>query len=114
MRVEHWEGIRAVAKTFLCSSAESGGMSRQTYVSWIGTGTYSSFRKTKRQLIAEAIAAVQSNSRNRELRGVDPLDVKAMAGITMTGTSTAFFKIPVTLDLIEGPFGGMNIQLCPQ
>ncbi|KAF8529588.1 hypothetical protein BU17DRAFT_36464 [Hysterangium stoloniferum] len=53
------------------------------------------------QLIAEAIAAVQSNNRTRDFLGVDPLDVKVMAGITMTGTSPTFFKIPVTLELIE-------------
>jgi len=53
------------------------------------------------QLIAEAIAAVQSNNRTRDLLGEDPLDVKIMAGITMTGTSPTFFKIPVTLELIE-------------
>jgi len=53
------------------------------------------------QLIAEAIAAFQSNNRTRDILGVDPLDVKVMAGITMTGTSPAFFKIPVTLELIE-------------
>lgn len=53
------------------------------------------------QLIAAAIAAVQSNNRNRDLRSLDPLDVKVMAGITMTGTSPTFFKIPVTLELIE-------------
>ena len=29
------------------------------------------------------------------------LDIKVMAGITMTGTSPTFFKIPVTLELIE-------------
>lgn len=53
------------------------------------------------QLIAEAIAAVQSNNRTRDLLGVDPLNIKVMAGITMTGTSPTFFKIPVTLELIE-------------
>lgn len=52
------------------------------------------------QLIAEAIAAVQSNNRTRDFLGMDPLDVKVMAGITMTGTSPTFFKIPVTLELI--------------
>jgi len=52
------------------------------------------------QLVAEAIAAVQSNNRTRDLLGLDPLDVKVMAGITMTGTSPTFFKIPVTLELI--------------
>jgi hypothetical protein len=53
------------------------------------------------QLIAQAIAAVQSNNRTRDLLGMGPLNVKVMAGITMTGTSPAFFKIPVTLELIE-------------
>ena len=53
------------------------------------------------QLIAEAIAAVQSNNRTRNLLGLDPLDVKVMAGITMTGTSPTFFKIPVTFELTE-------------
>lgn len=54
------------------------------------------------QLIAEAIAAVQSNNRMRYLLlGLDPLDVEVMAGITMTGTYPTFFKIPVTLELIE-------------
>ncbi|KIM72895.1 hypothetical protein PILCRDRAFT_829497 [Piloderma croceum F 1598] len=53
------------------------------------------------QLIAEAIAAVQSNNRTRNLSGLEPLDIKVMAGITMTGTSPTFFKIPVTLELIE-------------
>ena len=53
------------------------------------------------QLVAGAIAAVQSNNRTRDLLGLDPLDVKVMAGITMTGTSPTFFKIPVTFELIE-------------
>ena len=55
----------------------------------------------KPQLVAKAIAAVQSNNRTRDLLGLDPLDIKVMAGITMTGTSPTFFKIPVTLELIE-------------
>src|SRR6266702_724987 len=58
------------------------------------------------QVIAEAIAAVQSNNRTRDLLGVDPRDVKVMAGITMTGTSPTFFKIPVTLELIEAVLRG--------
>jgi len=53
------------------------------------------------QLIAKAIAAVQSNNRTRNLSGLEPLNIKVMAGITMTGTSPTFFKIPVTLELIE-------------
>jgi hypothetical protein len=53
------------------------------------------------QLIAGAIAAFQSNNRNRNLRGMGPLNAKVIAGITMTGTSPTFFKIPVTLQLID-------------
>jgi hypothetical protein len=84
MPVEHWGGTCAVAKTSLCSSAESGGMLRQTSASWIGTGIYSSFRKTndrhletvdpEPQLIAQAlqVASVQSNNRTRNLSGLEP------------------------------------------
>ena len=53
-----------------------------------------------------AIAAVQFYNRTRDLLGLDPLDVQVMAGITMTGTSPAFFKIPVTLELIGAIRGG--------
>jgi hypothetical protein len=52
------------------------------------------------QLIVEAIAAVQSNNRPRDLLGLDLLDTKVMAGITMTGTSPTCFKILVTLQSI--------------
>ena len=52
-------------------------------------------------LIAEAIAAVQHNNHVRDLLGLAPLDMKVMAGITMTGTSPAFFKVPVTSELIQ-------------
>lgn len=38
------------------------------------------------QLIAAALAAVQFNNRTQDLLGLDPLVVKVMAGITMTGT----------------------------
>jgi hypothetical protein len=53
------------------------------------------------QLIAEAIAAVKSYNRTRDLLSFGPLEVKVMAGIAMTGTSPTFFKIPVTLELID-------------
>jgi len=53
------------------------------------------------QLIAEAIAAFQSNNRVRNLLGLDLLDFKEMAGIVMIGTSPTFFKIPVTRDLMQ-------------
>jgi len=52
------------------------------------------------QLIAEAIAAVQSNNRMRIQLGLEALDFKVMAGIVMIGTSPTFFKIPVTRDLM--------------
>ena len=44
------------------------------------------------QLVAEAIAAVQSNERTRDLLGVDPLGVKVTAGITLTDTSPKFLS----------------------
>ncbi|KIJ42733.1 hypothetical protein M422DRAFT_170821 [Sphaerobolus stellatus SS14] len=53
------------------------------------------------QLIAEAIAAVQSNNRVRDHLGLDILDFKEMAGIVMIGTSPTFFKVPVTRDLMQ-------------
>jgi hypothetical protein len=53
------------------------------------------------QLIAEAIAAVQSNNRVRIQLGLEALDFKLMAGIVMIGTSPTFFKIPVSRDLME-------------
>lgn len=52
------------------------------------------------QLIAEAIAAFQSNNaRRHQVLNLPPLASKVMAGITMTGTSPTFFKIPVTAEL---------------
>jgi hypothetical protein len=56
----------------------------------------------KPQLIAEAIAAFQSNNaRRRDILGLPLLESKEIPGITMTGTSPTFFKIPVTAELIQ-------------
>jgi hypothetical protein len=52
-------------------------------------------------LIFRAIAAVLYNNHRRRHLGLDPVDVNVMAGISMTGTSPVFFKVPVTLGLIE-------------
>jgi hypothetical protein len=53
------------------------------------------------QLIFKAVAAVHSNNQLRRLLGLDPVDVNVMAGISMTGSSPAFFKVPVTTELLE-------------
>ena len=54
------------------------------------------------QLIAEAIGAAQANNAIREtVLNLAPLEYKLMAGITMTGTSPTFFKIPITSELME-------------
>ena len=52
------------------------------------------------QLIAEAIAAFQANNTRRtRVLGQDAIDAKVMPGITMLGSSPAFYKIPVTKEL---------------
>ncbi|KAK0462365.1 uncharacterized protein EV420DRAFT_1761604 [Desarmillaria tabescens] len=54
------------------------------------------------QLIAEAIAASQANNDKRtRILGQDPIAHKIMPGITMTGTSPVFYKIPVTTELAD-------------
>jgi hypothetical protein len=53
------------------------------------------------QLIAEAIAAVQSNNLMRPNLGSNQLDFKDMTGIVMFGSSPTFFKIPVTRQLMQ-------------
>jgi hypothetical protein len=53
------------------------------------------------QLVAEAIAAVQSNNEVRRRAGSAELDFKMMPGIILIGTSPTFFKIPVTRDLMQ-------------
>lgn len=53
-------------------------------------------------VIAEAIAAFQSNNTSRrDIMGLPPLESKDVAGITMTGTSPTFLKIPITTELIQ-------------
>jgi hypothetical protein len=56
----------------------------------------------KPQLIAEAIAAFQSNNAcHQDILGLPVLETKVIAGIMMTSTFPTFFKIPVTAKLIE-------------
>jgi hypothetical protein len=52
------------------------------------------------QLVAEAIAAFQTNNANRENNlFLEPLQSRVFAGITMIGTFPRFYKITVTADL---------------
>jgi hypothetical protein len=52
------------------------------------------------QLIAEAIAAFQTNNTRRtRILGQDSIIHKVMPGITLKGTSPIFYKIPVTTEL---------------
>ncbi|KIM70501.1 hypothetical protein SCLCIDRAFT_1206637 [Scleroderma citrinum Foug A] len=54
------------------------------------------------QLIAEAIAAFQTNnSRRTHILGQDLIAHKVMPGITLKGTSPIFYKIPVTTQLVQ-------------
>ncbi|KAF8128134.1 hypothetical protein EV363DRAFT_1418142 [Boletus edulis] len=53
------------------------------------------------QLIAQAIAAFSINNKQRASAGKDPIDATDIHGITMFGTITAFYKIPVTKDLVQ-------------
>ncbi|KAF8547821.1 hypothetical protein OG21DRAFT_1568057, partial [Imleria badia] len=52
------------------------------------------------QLVAEAIAAFQTNNRKRKDKlFLDPLEEQVFAGITMSGTFHRFYKIRVTAEL---------------
>ena len=53
------------------------------------------------QLIAEAIAAFQSNNKERILAGLDPAQHLLIPGIVMIGTAPIFYKIPVTKGLAD-------------
>jgi hypothetical protein len=53
------------------------------------------------QLIAGAIAAFQRNNDRREILNEDPIIHKVIPGITLTGTSPIFYKIPVTTQLAQ-------------
>lgn len=109
MLVEHWVGTYAVTKTSpvhlrrrevcqdrcVCHGRERISTPRS------GNKRHLEIMDPIPQLIAAALAAVQFNNRTQDLLGLDPLVVKVMAGITMTGTCPTFFKILVTLELIE-------------
>lgn len=59
------------------------------------------------QLIAKAIAAFQANnSRRRRVFDQDPLAHEVMPGITLTGSSPIFYKIPVTTQLAQSIVAG--------
>ena len=54
------------------------------------------------QLVAEAIAAFQTNNyRRTHILGQDPIAHKLMPGISLKGTSPIFYKIPVTIQLAQ-------------
>jgi hypothetical protein len=53
------------------------------------------------QLIAEAIAAFQSNNQRLQSIGRQPLAQKTIPCITMVGSTPTFYKITVTQDLID-------------
>ena len=53
------------------------------------------------QLIAEAIAAFQSNNKKRILAGLDPVQHRLIPGIIMIGTAPVFYKIRVTKELAD-------------
>ncbi|KAJ7938144.1 hypothetical protein B0H13DRAFT_1134084 [Mycena leptocephala] len=60
------------------------------------------------QLVAEAIAAFQSNNVTREQTfGLPRLPSKVVPGITMKGTSPTFFKVLVTQELATAVMGGV-------
>ncbi|KZP31648.1 hypothetical protein FIBSPDRAFT_775593 [Athelia psychrophila] len=59
-------------------------------------------RDSEPRLIAEAIAAFQSNNTRRtQDLGQDPVAVKVIPGITMVGSSPTFYKVPVTTELAQ-------------
>lgn len=59
------------------------------------------------QLIVEAIAAFQANNDKRtRILGQDAIAHKTVPGITMTGTSPVFYKIPVTIELADSVLMG--------
>jgi len=63
------------------------------------------------QLIAEAIAAFDSNNYTRERTlGLTPLQSKIIPGITMKGTAPTFYKIPVTTTLVNAVATGTYPQ----
>ncbi|KAK0479273.1 hypothetical protein IW261DRAFT_1336874 [Armillaria novae-zelandiae] len=51
------------------------------------------------QLVVGAVAAFNENNMQRDVLGLPPLPEKVMLGVVMVGTSSAFFKIPITQTL---------------
>jgi hypothetical protein len=51
------------------------------------------------QVVAEAIAAFQSNNAKRGASGLPPLNAMTIPCITMTGTRPTFYLVPVTQEL---------------
>ncbi|KAF8575927.1 hypothetical protein K439DRAFT_1623233 [Ramaria rubella] len=56
-----------------------------------------------KQMVPQALAAFQHNNRMRELRGVLPREFQeqVIPAITLVGTTPTFYKVPVTLALME-------------
>ena len=61
------------------------------------------FNKTnpEAQVVAEAIAAFQSNNAKRGASGLPPLNAMTIPCITMTGTRPTFYLVPVTQNLSD-------------
>jgi len=59
------------------------------------------------QLIAEAIAAFQSNNKELVLAGLPPIKQRLIPGIVMNGTAPVFYKILVTRDLADAVMFGV-------
>ncbi|KAF8588125.1 hypothetical protein K439DRAFT_1613870 [Ramaria rubella] len=55
------------------------------------------------QMVPQALAAFQHNNRMRELRGVPPREFQeqVIPAITLVGMTPTFYKVPVTLALME-------------
>ena len=53
------------------------------------------------QVIAEAIAAFQTNNLRRAMAGQPTVNAQVMPAITMNGTAPTFYKVDVTSALVE-------------
>jgi len=53
------------------------------------------------QLIAEAIAAFYQNNLRRRLAGHPPMNSQTIPGITMVGVVPVFYRIPITVELVQ-------------
>jgi hypothetical protein len=53
------------------------------------------------QVIAEAIAAFHMINDGRNALGIEPLNIKYIAAITMKGVAPIFYRIPVTIALVQ-------------